>query len=119
MDPIDPTAVRKLLAEISVYCFVFDLLVCEGFDLHQVSRQAGLESYSKTSGTTGLYILILLHPIYGYQDVLYFTKILSRLTVKGIEERATLEHNPEKREGKIDADSIQNGREKPFLDPTV
>ena len=83
----------------------------------QVIDAVGLESYPKTSGATGVHILVPLDPLYSYDDIRNFAEIIARLTVDGLEEIATIERSTEKRKNMVYVDYLQNGRGKTIVSP--
>jgi bifunctional non-homologous end joining protein LigD len=85
--------------------------------VRKVAESLELRSYPKTSGATGLHILIPLEPCYSYEDVRKFAEIMARLTVDGLEEIATLERSTRKRKDKVYVDYLQNGQGKTVASP--
>jgi bifunctional non-homologous end joining protein LigD len=85
--------------------------------VRKVVESLELRSYPKTSGATGLHILIPLEPRYSYENVRNFAEILARLTVDGLEEIATLERSTRKRRNKVYVDYLQNGQGKTVASP--
>ena len=85
--------------------------------VRQVVESLELCTYPKTSGATGMHILIPLEPRYSYQDVRHFAEIIGRLTVDGLQEIATFERSTEKRKNKVYVDYLQNGRGKTIVSP--
>ena len=83
----------------------------------QILDQVDLNSYPKTSGATGIHILVPLDPCYSYDDVRNFAEIIARMTVSGLEEIVTLERSIEKRKNKVYLDYLQNGRGKTIASP--
>ena len=83
----------------------------------RVIDSVGLESYPKTSGATGVHILVPVDPLYSYADIRNFAEIIARLTVSGLEEVATIERSIEKRKNKVYVDYLQNGRGKTIVSP--
>ena len=85
--------------------------------VREVLESLGLRAYPKTSGATGIHILLPLEPLYSYDDVRNFSEIVARLTVDGLEKIATLERSIEKRKNKVYVDYLQNGRGKTVVSP--
>ena len=85
--------------------------------VRKVAESLELRTYPKTSGATGLHILIPLEPRYSYEDIRNFSEIMARLTVDGLEEIATLERSTEKRKNKVYVDYLQNGQGKTIASP--
>ena len=80
--------------------------------VRHVLESLELRSYPKTSGATGIHILVPLQRRYGYDDVRNFAEILARLTVSGLEEVATIQRSIQERKNKVYVDYLQNGRGK-------
>ena len=85
--------------------------------VREIAESLDLRTYPKTSGATGLHILIPLQPRYSYEDVRNFAEIMARLTVDGLEEIATLERSTEKRKNRVYVDYLQNGQGKTIASP--
>ena len=93
-------------------------LVCKvARRVRQIVERLELRSYPKTSGASGMHIMIPLKPAYSYEDIRNFAEIIAHLTVKGLEEIATLERNPRKRKKRIYVDYLQNGKGKTIVSP--
>ena len=96
---------------------VFPLVCKVARRVRQVIERLELRSYPKTSGVSGIHILIPLKTAYSYEDVCNFAEIIAHLTVKILKEIATLERNPKKRKKKICVDCLQNGKGKTSVSP--
>jgi bifunctional non-homologous end joining protein LigD len=78
----------------------------------------GLRGYVKTTGGTGLHVVIPLEPIYGYDAAKMFAELLAR-RVAGLEpERTTLERTiAKRRKGTVYLDYVQVGMGKTYVAP--
>ena len=84
--------------------------------VREVLQRAGLTSFPKTSGATGIHILVPLEPKYSYEEVRTFAEIVARLSASAMPE-ATAERSMRKRRGKVYIDFLQNGRGKTIVSP--
>ena len=85
--------------------------------VREIIERVGMNGYPKTSGATGMHIVIPLKPAYSYDDVRTFAEIVARLTVDGLEEIATFDRSMGKRKNKVYVDFLQNGRGKTIASP--
>lgn len=85
--------------------------------IKDVCDEMGLPSYPKTSGRTGLHILIPMGPPMTYEQ----QKLLGALIASVVESRlgdiATTTRLPSQRDGKVYLDALQNGRGKLLVAP--
>ena len=82
-------------------------------------REIGLRPYLKTSGASGLHILVPLEPRYSYDDVRMFCEGVARLVASRNPEIATVERNPKRRRGRVYIDFLQNRRGQTIVPPYV
>jgi bifunctional non-homologous end joining protein LigD len=68
-----------------------------------------LPSYPKTSGATGLHILLPLAARYSYEETRTFARLLAALTVEAVPEISTVARTIDTRGGKVYVDFGQNG----------
>jgi bifunctional non-homologous end joining protein LigD len=73
-------------------------------------RELGLSSFVKTSGATGLHVLLPLGARYSYEDARRFAHLLATLAVQQAPEIATVTRAIRSREGKVYVDWGQNVR---------
>lgn len=85
--------------------------------LRKLSREIGLSSFVKTSGSTGLHVLIPLDGTLGHEECRSLGELLARLVVAELPEISTVVRPPEKREGKVYVDYLQNGRGRLIVAP--
>ncbi|RYD58961.1 MAG: DNA ligase D [Sphingobacteriales bacterium] len=70
---------------------------------------AGIDSYCKTSGSTGLHIYIPLGAKYDYEQTRQFAEIIAQMTVDELPNLATIERSLSKRaKNKVYIDFLQN-----------
>jgi bifunctional non-homologous end joining protein LigD len=68
-----------------------------------------LPSYPKTSGATGLHVLLPLGARYSYEETRTFARLLATLTVEAVPRISTIARVIQARGGKVYADFGQNG----------
>lgn len=78
--------------------------------LHRLCDDIELPSYVKTSGSSGLHVLIPLGRSMGYEQSRTLAELLARLVVDELPEIATVTRNVDDREGKVYVDFLQNRR---------
>ena len=84
-----------------------DVVACAEV-IHEVAEDIGLPTFVKTSGSTGLHVLIPLGGRCTYDQSRTLAELLARVVVEALPERATITRNPRKREGKVYVDYLQN-----------
>ena len=75
-----------------------------------VLDKAGISSYCKTSGASGLHVYIPLKNKYGYETVRDFAHAIASLVQEQLPETTTLERSLSKRGPKIYIDYLQNSK---------
>ena len=80
-------------------------------------EEAGLPSYVKTSGSSGLHVLIPLGRGCTYEQSQLFGGVMSRVVAVELPEIATVERRVSRREGKVYLDYLQNGHGKLIAAP--
>jgi bifunctional non-homologous end joining protein LigD len=85
--------------------------------LHGLCRDVGLPTYVKTSGSTGLHVLIPLGARYTYEQSRTLAELLARFTVKSLPNVATIVRSVGDREGKVYVDYLQNGHGRLLVGP--
>ncbi len=85
--------------------------------IHRLCEQIGLPNFVKTSGSTGLHILLPLHRQFTFEQSRVLGELLGRIIVHQLPDIATLVRNPERREGKVYIDYLQNGAGKLIAAP--
>ena len=76
--------------------------------IHELCEELELPSFPKTSGSTGLHVLLPLGARLTYDQSRTFAELLARLVVQRAPEIATTVRNPRGREGKVYVDYLQN-----------
>ncbi len=77
--------------------------------LHELSDEIGLPSFVKTSGSSGLHVLVPLGRRVTYEQSRTLAELLARVVAAERSDIATLTRNPGRREGKVYIDVVQNG----------
>ena len=77
----------------------------------------GLPAFVKTTGSSGLHILIPTGRQFTHDQSKMFGEVLARAIVKKCADIATVERMPNKREGKVYVDFLQNGHGKLLVAP--
>ncbi len=77
----------------------------------------GLPSFVKTSGSSGLHVMIPLGKQCTHEQSKVLAQLLARAIVKQAPDIATVERMPAKREGKVYVDYLQNGHGKLLAAP--
>jgi bifunctional non-homologous end joining protein LigD len=85
--------------------------------LHRILDDLGLPSYPKTSGATGLHILIPLGARYNYDEVRTFARLLAVLGVEAEPGISTIARPLRARGGKVYIDFGQNGHGQTIVAP--
>ncbi|MES2592645.1 MAG: DNA ligase D [Bacteroidota bacterium] len=89
----------------------FDQVIETANVVHDVFKQAGVESYCKTSGATGLHIYVPAQKKYTYDQLKDFSHLICILVQEQLPAFTTLERNLKKRGNKmIYLDHLQNRR---------
>ncbi len=76
--------------------------------VHKYLELSCEESYVKTSGKTGLHILVPLGATYEYATIRDFAHLLMQMVHREVPALTSLERNPKKRKDKIYLDYLQN-----------
>jgi bifunctional non-homologous end joining protein LigD len=85
--------------------------------LHDLCEEIGLPSFVKTSGSTGLHVLVPLATRLGYAECRSLAELLARVVVLRLPDIATMVRNPAARGGKVYVDTLQNGHGKLLVSP--
>jgi len=85
--------------------------------LHEILDELGLPNYIKTSGATGLHILIPLGARYTHEEARTFGRLLALLGVEAAPEIATIARPIRARGGKVYIDFAQNGHGRTIVSP--
>lgn len=85
--------------------------------LKELCDEIELPSYVKTSGSTGLHVLVPLGRQVTYEQSRNIGNLLALMTVRELEEVATVARRPDRREGKVYVDFLQNGHGRLIVAP--
>ena len=79
--------------------------------------EMGLPSYPKTSGKSGLHVLVPMGRGFDYDQQRLLGELIARLVESKVGDVATTVRNPSARDGKVYLDYLQNGRGKLIVSP--
>jgi len=85
--------------------------------IHELCDDVGLINYVKTSGSTGLHVLIPLGARYTYEHSRTLAELLARFTAKSLPDIATIVRAVGDRDGKVYLDYLQNGHGRLLVAP--
>ncbi|HEY7471418.1 MAG TPA: DNA ligase D [Gemmatimonadota bacterium] len=85
--------------------------------LHRICDEIGLPAFVKTSGSTGLHVLVPLGRRVTYDQSRTLGELLARVVVRERREIATIERVVQRRGGKVYVDFLQNGHGKLLVAP--
>jgi len=85
--------------------------------LHALCEEIGLPSFVKTSGSTGLHVLVPLGRRLTYEQSRSLASVLGHAVVQRLPERATLARAIPARRGRVYVDTGQNGHGKLLVAP--
>jgi bifunctional non-homologous end joining protein LigD len=86
-------------------------------ELHRILDDVGLAAFVKTSGSTGLHILVPLGAAYSYEDTRTFARLIGLLALEASPDLATLARPIRSRGGKVYVDYVQNGHGRTIVAP--
>lgn len=86
----------------------FDKVRQTALVLHEVLDELGVPNFCKTSGATGLHVLVPMGAKYTYEEVKMFAELVSVLVHERIPKFTSLERSPSKRQKKVYLDFLQN-----------
>jgi bifunctional non-homologous end joining protein LigD len=87
----------------------FEHVVRIALRIHALCDEVGLPNYCKTSGSTGLHVLVPLGGQCTFEQCRTLAQILGRLVATELRDIATAERSKRAREGKVYIDYVQNG----------
>jgi bifunctional non-homologous end joining protein LigD len=85
--------------------------------IHDICTDIGLPTYPKTSGKTGLHVLIPMGRAFGYEQQKLLGELIARVTEAELSDIATTVRSPAKRGDKVYIDYLQNGKGKLLVSP--
>jgi bifunctional non-homologous end joining protein LigD len=86
-------------------------------ELHVILEEVRLPNYVKTSGASGLHVLVPLDAQYTHEQARNFAHLLARLTLEATSEISTLARPVRARGGKVYIDYVQNGHGRTVVSP--
>lgn len=95
----------------------FSLAVRMALELRQLLSDVGLEGYPKTSGQSGLHVLIPTGPRVSFTMAKGLVELLGRLLQARFPDEATMERRINKRGGRAYVDTGQTGRSRTIVGP--
>ncbi len=87
----------------------FSSVITLALELRRLTERAGLPSYVKTSGSSGVHVLIPLGGQLDHEGARQLSEVLATLLVQAQPQLATLERSLPKRKGRVFLDVGQNG----------
>lgn len=85
--------------------------------IHGICEEIGLPAFAKTSGSSGIHVLVPLGRQLTFDQCKTLGQLLARVAVAERGDIATLTRNPERRGGKVYVDFLQNGHGKLLAAP--
>jgi bifunctional non-homologous end joining protein LigD len=85
--------------------------------IHEICEEIGLPSFAKTSGSSGIHVLIPLGGRLTYEQSRTLAQLLGRVAVAERTEIATLTRSRDRRGGKVYVDFVQNGHGRLLVAP--
>ena len=85
--------------------------------IHKICEAADLPHYVKTSGSTGLHVLIPLGAQYTHEQSRAMAELLANCVVSQLPDIATVERQLSARDGKVYVDFLQNGHGRLLVAP--
>ena len=85
--------------------------------VREICEEADLAAFLKTSGSTGLHVLIPVRRQFTHDQAKAFGELLARVCVARVPEVATIQRHVELREGRVYIDYLQNGHGKTIAAP--
>jgi len=85
--------------------------------IHEICEEIELPAFAKTSGSSGIHVLIPLGGQLTYEQSRTLGQLLGRVVVAERPDIATLTRNPSRRDGKVYVDFVQNGHGRLLVAP--
>lgn len=85
--------------------------------LHELCDEIGLPAYPKTSGSTGMHVLIPLGRQVTFDQSRQLAHLLSRIVTDELPDIATIDRVMKKRQGRVYIDFLQNGHGRVLVSP--
>jgi bifunctional non-homologous end joining protein LigD len=87
--------------------------------LGRLLRGVGIRPHVKTSGASGMHVVVPLEPRYTYDQARLFAEMIARTIAKDHEDICTLERSTARRRGRVYLDVLQNRRGQTVVPPYV
>lgn len=97
-----------MVIDLDPEAIAFGKVVDTALVVKEVLDMAGIVSYCKTSGATGMHIYVPLKAKYDYDTSKEFAHLIARIVHNRIPEFTSLERSPGKRQKKVYLDYLQN-----------
>jgi bifunctional non-homologous end joining protein LigD len=95
----------------------FEDVIAVARHLHGLCQEIGLPDFVKTSGSSGIHVLVPLARRFTHEQARILAHLLSQVVVAELPEIATLDRVIERRDGKVYLDYLQNGHGKLIAAP--
>lgn len=95
----------------------FTSVVAVARRLRELCQEIGLEPFLKTSGSSGLHVLLPLGGQLGFEQARQLAEVLARVVVRDLPKIATVERVIAARGGRVYLDYLQNGHGKLLVAP--
>jgi len=95
----------------------FEQVVRIALRIHALCDEVGLPNYCKTSGSTGLHVLVPLGGLCTFEQCRMLAQILGRIVASELSEIATAERSKRARQGRVYIDYVQNGHGRLLVSP--
>ncbi|MFQ5528240.1 MAG: DNA ligase D [Thermoanaerobaculia bacterium] len=95
----------------------FEFVIRAAREIHKLSRAIGLPAFAKTSGATGLHVMIPLAARLTYDQSKQLGEVLSKVVAQRLPEETSIARLPSARKGKVYLDFLQNGYGKLIVAP--
>jgi bifunctional non-homologous end joining protein LigD len=97
-----------LIIDLDPYAVDFTEVITTARMVKKVIDQAKMDSFIKTSGKTGLHILVPLGAKYTFDQTRQFAELLATIVSQKLPHTTSVTRNPQKREKKVYIDFLQN-----------
>lgn len=95
----------------------FTSVVTVAKEIKRICDSMGLPSYPKTSGKTGLHVLVPMGGDFTYDQQKLLGELIARVAESRLGDIATTVRDPSRRDGKVYIDYLQNGKGKLIVSP--
>jgi bifunctional non-homologous end joining protein LigD len=95
----------------------FEQVVLIAQHIHALCERIELPSFPKTSGSTGLHVLVPLGGAFTFAQCRQFAEVLARVVQAELRDISTLQRSMRAREGRVYIDHLQNGHGRLLVSP--